>query len=259
MRLYYQIAKVSFQENFAYPTELIARILKEIVRLLFRILFWGVVAINFSELYTLKTIIAYYLIISSLSSLFHLTTMQIAIDIGNAVRFGKINEIICKPLDISWTVAARRYGRNGVSLVISIILITAGVILAGVTSIYPIIHLVLIALVGIVISFSLNKIVGALSFVFIEISEIAWSIRHVIKLLSGFIIPLDLFPLAFQRILIFLPFSVVYWPAKVIIDPISNVEFIKLFLILISWAVLLWIVSSVIWKALLKRYDAVGI
>jgi ABC-type uncharacterized transport system permease subunit len=73
-------------------------------------------------------------------------------------------------------------------------------------------------------------------------------------------VPLSFFPHIWQKILLLSPFPMaVYGPSSVLAPTTATFSHPEMFLIGISWLIILWVITSYLWKRALRSYDAIGI
>jgi len=114
------------------------------------------------------------------------------------------------------------------------------------------------------ISFFLNRsfkqILGNIAFWMKDIGGLSQFVNEVIGLLGGSWIPLDFFKSIFNALKI-LPFSyIIYFPARLLIDPTIDSESIyQIFILQILWSLLFTTIAHILWKRGIKRYESVGI
>ena len=81
----------------------------------------------------------------------------------------------------------------------------------------------------------------------------------ILKLLTGQLIPISLFPLVFQKFFDFLPFSsMVYTPVMIYLGKYSGEELIYALGRQLFWVIFLYALGSVIWKQVTKRLVVLG-
>ncbi len=113
-------------------------------------------------------------------------------------------------------------------------------------------------MVGIAVGIAYNVMVATIYFFIGDASGIDNSINHIVRLFTGLMIPLYLFPQHIQEIIRYLPFPFMsYVPASVLTDfDHFDLGFV---LVGIIWAGTLLILSLAFWKYAIKHYEAIGI
>jgi len=82
----------------------------------------------------------------------------------------------------------------------------------------------------------------------------------LMQILSGFLIPLDLFPKWFVTVTDYLPFKyLIYFPVKVYLGQITGPAYWYGILIMLLWIAVLGVAVKIIWPFALRKYESVGI
>ena len=103
-----------------------------------------------------------------------------------------------------------------------------------------------------------QMIIGFLAFWLEETWGINISLRFISAFFSGAIIPLDLFPEALAKILLWTPFPhLIYIPIKILMGEAEHA--FRSFSILLLWLLALIVFARWIWKRGLKLYSGAGI
>lgn len=88
-------------------------------------------------------------------------------------------------------------------------------------------------------------------------SHIRWFLE---KIFSGELAPLPLLPLLLQKIATFLPFQYLFFfPIQIYLEKLSLADTLSQFGIFLLWILFFSLVSLLLWKRGLKRYDGSGI
>ena len=94
--------------------------------------------------------------------------------------------------------------------------------------------------------------------------EQGWSAQFLVivvitDFLSGGFFPLDIFPLALQRILYALPFPyLLFFPLQVYLGKISGAMMWGGLLIAMAWVLVLMVALNFVWNKGIRKYEAVG-
>lgn len=259
MTTYLNIVYFNFLRFLTYPLEIGAALLRWLCDIGFIVLFWVVVARSSNGVFDLKQLVLYFVVANAVNVLVGVSRLSFAKAINHMIKRGEVSNYLIKPIGIVPHLYAMYLGRDGLNLIIAAITLLVGLIL---TSINHWLNAVLfIALMGIavLISFSINLVVGLISFYTPEAMGIRFSIDSFISILSGALVPLTFFPEGFRAILslTFLP-SMVYIPTAMITGRLAYDQAIRAMEIGGIWAVLLLIISLSIWNKAIRNYDAVG-
>ena len=106
--------------------------------------------------------------------------------------------------------------------------------------------------------FFAQTLIGFVAFWLEETWSINISIRFISAFLSGAIVPLDLYPEIFSKILLWTPFPyLTYIPVKILMGETVNITFSLC--ILLAWLLLLFFCVQWVWKKGLRLYTGAGI
>ncbi len=85
------------------------------------------------------------------------------------------------------------------------------------------------------------------------------SIKYIISFLSGAVVPLVFFPQIIQDIFVYLPFSyLIYFPIRVLQAQASVQEMIVGGIVTCVWIIICYLLTNLVFKLGVKRYEAVG-
>lgn len=112
---------------------------------------------------------------------------------------------------------------------------------------------------GLLINFLVSYSFGLLVFFTIGGFGI-WQLKRGVEMLfSGMLIPLALFPLWFQRIADFLPFSkVIYVPIRIIMGSVEMNEVVSVLTNQLLWIGIMFIVTTLFWRKTTKKLVIMG-
>ncbi len=106
--------------------------------------------------------------------------------------------------------------------------------------------------------FFAQLLVGFMAFWLEETWSINISIRFISAFLSGFIVPLDMYPEIISKILLWTPFPyLIYIPVRILMGESIDVVF-SLFILFI-WILILFVCIQLVWRKGLKLYTGAGI
>ena len=98
---------------------------------------------------------------------------------------------------------------------------------------------------------------GLVAFWFEQARSVIFTISVLSMLLSGAIIPIDLFPSWYQQVSSFLPFPyLVFYPIQAFLGTISS--FVPVASIGLCWIVVLAGLCTLVWKRGLRHFEATG-
>ncbi len=257
--VYFKVIKFTFLTYLTYPLEIVSYIFKYVIRVLFLLAFWNVV-FSSSPVTDNLNLVAYFLLATSVSDINMADTGNLGRTIRKLVSRGGINQALVKPVNLVAFFYAQTLGSIGLKIALAFISLIVGLIISKPTSWVSIVLFIVFFIQSIAISFAYNLFEGALSLNFTEVSGIKNAMRHVTRVLSGQLVPLNFFPEAIKNILLLTPIPImVYSPVNALSQNILNTEVYVQIFIGLFWSILLNILVYKYWLRSLKNYDAVGI
>jgi ABC-2 type transport system permease protein len=258
MKIYLNVIKYSYLRYLAYPLEILALIVRRVVGVIFLIVFWKVVlAKPYGEIHELS---AYFLIAQGINIITMARSFEYGKFLRKATKSGEINKFLVKPINVIPYTYCSILGENLIIYLIAIIFIIIGIFIYPNIHILSIFQFLIMLFLAVLISFYFNLFEGALSFYIVSVSNITNTLRRIIEVLSGAIVPLTYFPSDLKRIVLLSPFpSVIYNPTAALGVKDKDFVFLDSFLIALTWVVILNFLIIFLWKKGLKHYEAVGI
>ena len=260
MTVYFDIIRFSFLRFFAHPFEIIATTLKRVFEILFLIIFWTIYIKSSGAQISITQITAYFLIAMGVADLTMARWGALSSQIGNQVKSGGISNYIIKPTKLIPTLYAISLGRNGMRLILAAINILVGLWIMPPKSIFTLLVFALFFINAWAISLAYNILEGSLFLHFTDASGIRNSLQNFIRILTGTMVPLYMFPSPLKEILRFTPFpSMVYLAANSISSILIPREVFIDLCIGVFWAITLNFIAHSFWNYSMKKYEAVGI
>lgn len=260
MTTYLNIVQYNFLRFFTYPLEIVAAFLKWAIEIGFILLFWTVVAKSSNGSIDIQQLVVYFVIANSIDLLVDASRLAFAKSINHMIKLGEMNNYLIKPMSIVPHIYSIHLGKNGLSVLISLMTLAGGLLAIKPISPVDFIFFVLLLILAIIISFSINLMVGLMAFYSPEVMGIRFTITHIIRVFSGAIVPLSFFPDHLQSLLslTFLP-GMVYGPTAILTGHIGESEAVSILVVSAIWAAILLILAFYLWAKAMKIYDAVGI
>lgn len=258
--VYWDLIRFSFLRFFSYPFEIIAQALKRALEVIFLIIFWSIYAKSTSQNISIPQISAYFLIAMGVADLTMARWGAFSNLIGNLVKSGQLSNYIIKPADLIWSIYALALGRNGLRLLLAFANIFIGFWIMPPKNLLSIALFVLFFIFSWFISFAYNLFEGTLYLHFTDASGIRNSLENFIRVFTGVMIPLYLFPSPFKEILRVTPFPfMVYGPTNAVNITSINNDVIMDIILGIFWSIFLYFSMKAWWNYSMKKYEAVGI
>ena len=258
--IYWDIIRFSFLRFFAYPFEIIASTAKRAAEVVFLIIFWSIYAKSTSQEISIPQISAYFLIAMGIADLTMSRWGAFSSIIGSQVKSGQISNYMIKPTNLIWTLYSISLGRNGLRLMLAVINVVIGIAIYPPRSIGSVILFIVFFILSWFISFAYNLFEGTLYLHFTDASGIRNSLENFIRVFTGALIPIYLFPTRLREIVSFLPFpAMVYGPTNALTSSLSSINIVFDISVAVFWAIFLNVATRMWWNYSMKKYEAVGI
>jgi len=180
--------------------------------------------------------------------------------LNDEIKLGTLSSHLLRPIHPVLFLYVSFLGSKGVTLVMSFLLLLAGITLLPSISFIGISLFLFSLLLALAIALAINLFIGSITFWTTEASHLQNVASHVIRVFSGTMIPVSLFPGALKTLTLFSPFPAMgFLPATLIQNPIWNHDIYISFVSSVFWAATLLPFSLLIWKLGLKRHEAIGI
>lgn len=182
--------------------------------------------------------------------------------IAERVRTGTLEMDLLKPLDFIFQMFCRNLADLGVSFATRSL---PGFLLAWLFLDFQLpaswaaagAFLVSLAL-GYLVFFAINVMMGMLAMVTMDIRSYSWAFSSLVRISSGQMVPLWLFPAWASTILFALPFHNVYYlPMSIYVGALEG-SLVTALLGQVAWAVSLLVASRLIWLAAHRRVSIQG-
>jgi len=251
-----------FIDQIEYPAEVFYQLTLALVPLGISVYLWlavyrgGGIIGNFN----LSSMITYYFVVLLLNRIMAHPAFWIA----DMVERGELSTFLVKPFPFLRYLLIHSLTRRLVNLVISIPLLIVALFLLRQYLIMPS-SLVTVILFGfscmlaVAIYFLFGLLMGLVSLWTLEIGSITFFYYETLAFLGGAILPLSFFPPSVSGILAFLPFKYLYYfPAQLYLGNIPFVQILSGILVGVTWVVVLYLASSLIFILGLRRYSSFG-
>lgn len=259
-KLLFEVVRFNALKMLAYPWELVAFFIQRFVGLFFLALFWFAVAQSSPTLLDFRHLIAYFLISSAVRDLTFSYETKFGNSVLKMVKSGEITNYLIKPVSTIPFLFFGFAGQTWMSLVYSALALIAGLIILPPVGIINYIAFIVFCTLSFFVSMSINLFVAIIGFHVVEASGIRNMTNHIIRILSGALIPLTLFPETARVFVLLSPFPLLaFTPTYVLQNTLSWNELTQLFFISAFWAIALLFTMIFFWKRALKKYEGIGI
>lgn len=256
---YTKTAAVGFLQVANYRTEIWFQVFSKLLVFTGIILLWSVIGTG-STGQTYAQLIAYFLVANGVRELIDALYGKFGSVTIDEVKYGKISSYLLQPTNTVIFMFFKHLGTRGVTISFSILFIIAGIILAPPTSILAGLLFLVVVFSGAVICFAQSTMVGSCAFWMTDAKGIKNVVNHFTKLLSGSLIPLTFFPLAYRVPVMLSPFaSYAYLPATTLQTKTIDSFLLLQIAVSIGWAIVLLFISNMVWRKGVKHYEAIGL
>ena len=257
MSVFFAVLKGAYLKNFAYRISVIFSCLGSIIAVLAQIALWSYL---YREDDAQATYMIAYVIIARLLSCMH--NSDVAYNIEAKVRSGDLALDFIRPVKSSvvfWgevcgnTAAALVLGGLPILLIFGFTFFQGNITLSGLLMFFPAV------LMGFVLYSALYMIIGYIAFIAIMNWPYIRIANDTLRLLSGAVVPITLFPPFVQKLTWFLPFRLLYsFPINLLIGGMTQQEILADFLILGTWTLGMLLLLRAVEAGVEKRLTIQG-
>ncbi|HSV94993.1 MAG TPA: ABC-2 family transporter protein [Spirochaetia bacterium] len=256
---YIKTAALGFCSVANYRTEVWFQVAQRLLILSGIILLWSVIGTaGTGQTYT--QLIAYFLVANGVRDLIDAQFGKFGSSMVDDIKAGKISAYLLQPTRTVIFMYFKHLGTRGVTIVFYLIYIVVGIVLAPPTSLIACLLFFVVVATGLVICLAQCTMVGCLAFWITDAKATKNVVNHFTRVLSGSLIPLTFFPVAYQVPVMLSPFaSYAYLPATLLqAEKVDSFLFLQVG-VSICWAIGLLLISRLIWRKGVRQYEAVGL
>jgi ABC-2 type transport system permease protein len=260
MTIYLDIIRFNFLRFLAYPTEIWAAVIKRILSTGFLIIFWSIIARSSHNTISFVPLLSYFLISSAVNDALSAQSLQFGGYLGELIKGGRITTLLIRPLQIIPYLYSSSLGERSLGLILSSISFVIGILISPPANTFSVLLFIIFLALAAIISFAINLLVGIFYFYSPEARNFLYTFGHVIKVLSGAIVPLTFFPTHIRSIVLLSPFpGMVFTPVTALHISTLDAAIVQNLTINFIWATVLLIIALAWWKKAIRNYDAIGI
>lgn len=249
---YFYVYKIQILKSMAYKFDVYGNIIMQTIIMIATAFFWKALFSNADQMggVTVDTMLT-YTVVSSMVSV--LLTTNVEWRITDSVRKGTIAIDMMRPVNIFKVFFAENLGTVTALIfqnLLPIFLIGSLLIkLPTPNSVQDGLLFVVSLLVAFFINWYLAVIFGMWAFKVIEMSALIQVKKHLLRLLSGSMIPIWFFPEWLRNVLECLPFVYIYqMPISIYVGQYTRASLEKGLLLQLLWLVILWLLKLVLEK-----------
>lgn len=261
LRTMLALAKMQFRDYNIYKSNFYLFTLNRIVEVIVYIFVWQAIYANTENTsgFSLSQMVTYYILAISFSSI---ATWGINGMMAHSIRNGQINKELLNPISYFNYYFGINLGEVGFATVIGIATFAICSIfwkLSLPANFLDFILCIIVIILGIPINFFMQMIVGTIGFYTNSIWGIKIFRRAIIKIFSGIIAPISLFPIWFQNLSRILPFKkLIYTPINIWLGQVEYSEIIFVIIKQILWVFILYIIAKLFFNHSIKKLTING-
>lgn len=261
LKTYAQIFYFNFLSILAYPYELLITVIQPAIEIGFLALFWNIVAKNSPNNIGFVSILTYFILVQFVQIwAIHPDGLNFSSYLSWRIKFGQISQAMMRPMRVLPTLLSEHRGMYFIDMIFSLVLLAIALKLIGSVTVLQLVWFVIFLFLAFIMTLSISILVSSIAFITKENAGIKNSITHLIRILSGVLVPLTLFPENIRSILVYSPFpSMVFAPINVLQHQLSSREILFNLVVAASWSVILFALAMIVWRHNIKKYEAVGI
>lgn len=260
---YLEIFKITWEDALVYRLNFFLWRVRSVLQLLVVYFIWWTVFQSNQQLfgYTESSMLTYIMTATLIRAVILSTR---AMDVAGHINQGDVVNFLIKPLNfISFYVARdlsdKLLNISFVVFEIILLIILLKPPLVFQTDIFTIVAFLTAAILGLLLYFFITFIIGLLAFWY----ENSWGPFFLISIFlegfSGGLFPIDILPKSLSSGLMLTPFPyLIYFPSKIYLGTLTQVEIIQGFFVLVLWVVVLNVTAVKVLQAGLRHYSAVG-
>jgi ABC-2 type transport system permease protein len=266
MRKYFQIFKISFQEEFVYKLNFVMWRVRNVFQILLTFFLWSTIFANPTTVifgYDRSKILTYVFGIMIVRAL---VMSARAADISSDIAQGDLSNYLLKPMTYFKYWFTRDISSKALNLIFAAVeFVLLFLILQPPFYFQTNPEVLILFFVSIVLAvliyFFILILVSCLTF---WAPELSWGGHFLITIviveaLSGSLFPINILPATLQYIVMATPFPyLIYFPVQVYLGNIAGQATLGGLMIATAWTGILWLTMNFIWQRGLKTYESTG-
>jgi len=259
MRKYWRVFVITIKQYFVYRLSFVLWRFRMFINLFIVFFLWNAVFLKNQHIsyYNKTALLSYILFVNIISTLVLGTRTS---DVATQINDGTIMNYLVKPIKLFRYLATEDIADKFLNLGFVIFEVILILRFTGSAIFFPrnILLGSIFLLNGICISFFINLMLSFIAFWTTE----TWGPRFLYLMLVGFVagsfFPLDLLPKPIYQMLLFSPFPYLFYlPAKIFLG-VSGKQLIPYYFISLSWVLIFWRLTSLMWAKGNKSFSFWG-
>jgi ABC-2 type transport system permease protein len=260
LRAYPALLRAYIANSLEYRAQILIWILSGVLPLVMMLVWLAISEQQAVPGYSSNDFVSYYLAVIFIR---RMVGVWFVWDLDRSIRQGTLSSYLLKPIDPVhhyFTRSALAGRPLQLALIGPPLLLAALLLDAHYAITLSNVLLMGVAIFGaILIEFFAQMIIGCLAFWITQAIAVVEAWFLIRSLLSGWIVPLDLFPPAVLQALTALPFRyLLFFPVEIILGRVAPAEIGLGLLVQYGWAIAFFLGYRFVWQRGLKHYGAVG-
>ena len=263
MKLYFQVAKNTWDEMMTYRFNFMMWRIRNVLQLLTIYYLWVAVTPQNGQIfgYSRSLILTYVLGTSLVGSIVFSTRTQ---EMGDNINNGELSQFLIKPLRYLAYWFARDIGDKlfNISFAVVELLIFYFILRPSIflQNHLTVLFLTILAVIlAVIMNFFIGSLLGMIAFWSPEVWAPRFIFLTLVSFFAGGLFPLDILSVYLQRIFAILPFSYLqYFPIKIYLGQLSSSDLLFGFAVAFFWSIVLYLIVAIVWKRGLKEYSSEG-
>ena len=252
--------KFGFLQVANYKGEVWFSIIGKALSILGIVFLWSIIGKNSADVGSFWSLAPYFLIANAVSGLVDAESTRFSRTLNDEIKLGTLSSHLLRPIHPVLFLYVSFLGGKGVVLTMSLLLLFAGLSVLPSISFIGIILFIFSLFMAFLIALAINLFIGSITFWTTEANHLQNVASHVVRVFSGTMIPISLFPGSLKTFTLFSPFPAMgFLPATLIQNPAWGHDIYVSFLSSVFWSATLLPLSLLIWRLGLKHHEAVGI
>ncbi len=266
MKKYFQIFKISFQEEFAYRLNFVMWRVRNVFQILLTFFLWSTVFASPTTVifgYDRSRILTYVFGIMIVRAL---VMSARAADISSDIAQGDLSNYLVKPMAYFKYWFTRDISSKALNLIFATVELALLFLILRPPFYFQtnpaVLALFFVSIIlAVLIYFFILILVSSLTF---WAPELSWGGHFlitivVVEALSGALFPINILPATFQYVVMATPFPyLIYFPVQVYLGNIAGQAVLGGLMIAAAWCGILYFATNFIWQKGLKAYESTG-
>lgn len=264
MKKYFRIIYIVFKQLKEFMVNFVGQVIYFPVKFAILFLIWNYVYKNANTLlgYSFEEMLGYYYILAVVQTCI-MPCGYVAYKEWETINSGKMNLYLTKPISYPVYVYVEKLGGFFIYLFVGTIFIYLTVLFMRMFGIEIVLGNYFIFFVSLFMSvtimINLFTIVGHITFFVENILSLRDMLWNIIKIFSGEIFPVAMYPWILQKICKILPFQYIYFfPISLLQKKISGKEIFQSLAVQLIWCFILSGLNYIVWKYGKRKYVSQG-